>query len=288
MFASGETAGAVTELVFPASTLLAFYQVQDGTTQEYLQGGGDDPNVWSLFTVANSDNFDHFQRTDFENGVVQYNVEDQTSGGDQDFNDMVFTISAAPFEPGDETKFFVVDSHLDDTFRYDPDGTPIDSTDLAHHNNHPRGATSNVEGDRMWVADNSKRVFVYDADGDVLGQWRAKDARHPTGIATDGEDLWIVSKAKRRVYFYEDGTEWLSGNRAADSSFRLHRFNRHPSGIATDGENYMGQRLAPRPGVSSTTRKMETTKDGGLSIATIEIRLESRTILRALPPICGS
>ncbi len=267
IFSSGETIGERSELVFSAGTLLAFYLVQDGSTEDYLanrdgsdedgyghhdeddhdddeEEDGDDKDdrektafdVWTLFASSNSDGLDHFQCAALDDGLIQFSVEDQTGGGDQDFNDMVFTVSAAPAGPDPHAKFYVVDDQDKETYLYDANGASIGSRELAWHNNQPQGATSNVTGDTLWVVDNSKHVFVYDAEGDQRGHWQADEARNPEGIATDGEDIWIVSKSSRRVYRYEDATGWLSGSHDSSDDFRLNFRNKYPTGLATDGQ----------------------------------------------------
>ena len=245
IFESGDTVGEVRELLFPAGTLLALYMVQDGSSDQLISGpqnhhffhhpAPQPPNVWTIFANANSDGFDHFQCEATEADGVLFRVEDQTNGGDQDFNDMVFTITSSPFEPGN-TKFFVVDDKREETFHYDVRGELVQSTSLASENDRPRGATSNVFGDTLWVIDNSRRIHVYDALGGSQGSWRASEAWYPEGIATDGEDIWVVSKWSRRVYHYEEGAALRAGSHDSSDAFRLHYRNRYASGIATDGQ----------------------------------------------------
>ena len=241
VFRRGKTVGAVTEIVLPAGTLLTPYLVQNSTTQMFIRCNQYAatyryPQAWFCFPVANSDGYPHFQRTDYPDGTVEFAVEDLMAGGDEDFNDMVFTITAAPEQQVGPVKFFVVDRAADATFRYDAEGLAGDRTELAGQNNFPRGATSNVSGDTLWVIDANKRVFVYNADGSLRGSWRAKGVASPEGIATDGTDIWIVDRAHDQVFRFDGAASHTSGDHYPDSKFGLYWRNFSPTGITTDGE----------------------------------------------------
>ncbi len=136
-------------------------------------------------------------------------------------------------------KFYVVDSSAGTSFRYQDNGNPVDGAGLAAGNSNPRGATSNAAGDRLWVIEGgaSGNVFVYNRDGSLRGSWQAQGLAQPEGLATDGDDLWIVDAApqQRRVLFYSGGATRTSGTQAETSSFALVAENASPTGITTDG-----------------------------------------------------
>src|SRR5262249_25496009 len=54
------------------------------------------------------------------------------------------SVSFSVHVQGSSVKFFVVDNAAHETFRYDPDGRPIDQTDLDDRNSRPRGIASNA------------------------------------------------------------------------------------------------------------------------------------------------
>ncbi|MEE8451130.1 MAG: pre-peptidase C-terminal domain-containing protein, partial [Thermoguttaceae bacterium] len=137
--------------------------------------------------------------------------------------------------PGSGAKFFVVDTEADGTYQYDPDGELLTDTELADANESPRGITSNLAGTRQWVIDRNGSVYVYDAQGDEQGAWRAGGLRRPTGIATDEQDIWIVDARRDRVYQYDGAAALTSGQIGPDSSFRLSKGNGSPTGITSDG-----------------------------------------------------
>ena len=137
------------------------------------------------------------------------------------------------------TKFFVVDDHTEETFRYGPDGTPVGSFDLAYANDEPRGATTSIEASPLWVIDDNEHVYVYDTTGTtLLGSWEAEGLDDPEGITTDGTDIWIVDQDDDRVYHYADAALRLSGEQDYDSYFDLASANSKPTGITTDGTTF--------------------------------------------------
>ena len=107
-----------------------------------------------------------------------------------------------PFDvlnPG--TKFYVVDTAGDSTYEYNAQGELVDDYSLHMGNTMPRGAASDPTGSTLWVLDNDDFVYVYDADGNSLGQWKALGLDRPEGIATDGQNVWIVDRGSDRTYF---------------------------------------------------------------------------------------
>ncbi|MGD9127827.1 MAG: PKD domain-containing protein, partial [Planctomycetia bacterium] len=138
-----------------------------------------------------------------------------------------FTLSMGP-------KFLVVDQCAQSVFSYDENVNLLDQDPLLC--GLPRGIASSPTGDRAWVVDLTGRVDVYDSDGNLEGTWWAPCSLLADGIATDGNDIWIVSGLLNRVYHYEDGANFLNGLHCADSSFSLVCCNMNPTGMTTDGE----------------------------------------------------
>ena len=134
-----------------------------------------------------------------------------------------------------ETKFFVPDSSADSTFGYAADGSLVGNNSLSGGNSDPRGATADSTGSTVWIADNDKHVYVYDAAGNLQGSWQSSDVSRPEGIATDDNDIWLVDGRRDTVYRYAGGAAFTAGSHAADSSFALNGSNKNPKGITTDG-----------------------------------------------------
>jgi hypothetical protein len=92
----------------------------------------------------------------------------------------------------------------------------------------------------VWVVDANRTVFVYDAAGGLLGSWTAggiKGAPQVEGIATDGNDIWLVDAKGDKVYKYTGAASRLSGSQNAADSFGLNSGNKAPKDIVTDGVN---------------------------------------------------
>ena len=144
------------------------------------------------------------------------------------------------------TKFYVVNhgttTSTDQTFRYQATGQAIGSaTGLGGGNSAPRGAASNAAGDKVWVVDANKRVYVYDSNGSPLGNWTAgslSSTAQVEGIATNGTDVWVVDTQADRVYFYSGAAALTTGSPSATSSFSLNTGNKNSKDIVTDG-NYL-------------------------------------------------
>ena len=136
-----------------------------------------------------------------------------------------------------ETKFFVPDSSADSTFEYAADGSLAESYSLDGGNSDARGATADSAGSTVWVVDNDKHIYVYDAAGNLQGDWQSSDVSRPQGIATDDNDIWLVDSRHDKVYRYSGGAAFTSGSHAADSSFSLNSSNKNSTGITTDGNH---------------------------------------------------
>ncbi|WP_137668809.1 Calx-beta domain-containing protein, partial [Sphaerospermopsis reniformis] len=97
LFNSGHAAGNWRELTFTGGSILAFYLIQNGTSENWL--ANNPSNTVSQQSLAffsllgsNPDGFDHSRSTHLGKGIWRLNWEDLTGGGDQDFNDVVFNI----------------------------------------------------------------------------------------------------------------------------------------------------------------------------------------------------
>ncbi len=127
------------------------------------------------------------------------------------------------------TKFFVVDDGTTDrTFEYTATGGAIKNSALNSGNTAPRGAAMTSAGDKLWVVDSNRKVYVYSNSGVLQTSWTAGTiATNATveGIATDGTNIWIVDSRSDRIYYYlgaanttETGTtipasgNWLLGS----------------------------------------------------------------------------
>lgn len=135
----------------------------------------------------------------------------------------------------DLARFFVVDNGVDDVFGYATGGTPLSRRDLMAGATEPRGIATPVDASRFWILNANKRVYVMDAGGRPLGYWLAPQLRTPTGIATDGTNIWIVDKGTDRVYRFDNAARVTTGSLYASASFRLAKANGTPEGLATDG-----------------------------------------------------
>ncbi len=107
LFARGETVGKGVDLSLQAGDYWVFYLIQDSTRADWLAENPDnrlDGETIAFFSVtaANPDQFNHVQRTELGDGMVQLAWEDLTGGGDQDFNDVIFNVSNADWTvPGE-------------------------------------------------------------------------------------------------------------------------------------------------------------------------------------------
>ena len=111
-------------------------------------------------------------------------------------------------------------------------------TTLNSGNTAPRGAASTIAGDRTWVVDANRKVYVYNTSGGLLGSWTAgtlSSTATVEGIATNGTDVWIVDAKSDKVYKYAGAATRLSGSQNATSSFSLNSGNTSPKDIVTDG-----------------------------------------------------
>lgn len=140
------------------------------------------------------------------------------------------------------SKFYVVnDATQNQTYEYDANGAAVENYLLNSGNAAPRGAAMTAAGDKVWVVDANRNVYVYNTSGGLLGSWAAGTmASNATvqGIATDGTNIWIVDARADRVFYYANAASRLSGSQTA-SSFALGSGNTSPSDIVfgSDGTN---------------------------------------------------
>ncbi len=144
------------------------------------------------------------------------------------------------------TKFYVVDdASANRTYEYRADGNFVENYALDGGNKAPRGAASTAAGDKVWVVDANKKVYVYDDSGKLLGSWSAGSLANNAsieGIATDGTDVWLVDARQDRVYQYEGAAVLLANPPGRTSvpagfSFALRSMNTNPKDVVTDGTN---------------------------------------------------
>ena len=142
----------------------------------------------------------------------------------------------------DATKFYVVNdaSSGDRTYEYADGSNGIENYTLNSGNTAPRGAASNAAGDKVWVVDANKKVYVYNPAGGLLGPgpWTAgslQSTAQVEGIATNGTDIWLVDNKTDKVFKYTGAASPLSGSQNAASSFNLASGNNSPKDIVTDG-----------------------------------------------------
>jgi hypothetical protein len=137
-----------------------------------------------------------------------------------------------------EVKFYVVnDATTNLSYKYGADGSARGNTALGAANTAPRGVASTILGDKTWVIDANRNVYVYSTStGALLGSWAAGSLAGnatPEGIATNGADVWIVDSRSDKVFRYTGAASRLSGSQTAASSFSLASGN--PKDIVTDG-----------------------------------------------------
>jgi hypothetical protein len=139
----------------------------------------------------------------------------------------------------DSTKFYVVnDATENQTFEYAPVGTLVESYNLNSGNSAPRGAASTPAGNKVWVVDANRKVYVYSSSGALLGSWTPgtlPNNAEVQGIATSGTDIWIVDAKSNKVYRYAGAATRLSGSQNAASSFNLNGGNKDATDIVEGG-----------------------------------------------------
>lgn len=163
----------------------------------------------------------------------------------------------------DTTKFYVAnDGTTDRTYRYGVPGNALADTTLDSGDTAPRGMATTAAGDKVWVVDANKTVYVYSAAGALLGSWTAGGLPVKSqieGLATNGTDVWLVDAKADRVYLYAGAAARLSGSQSAAGGFALNAADSNAKGIVTDGTS-----LWVVDDGSSTDRVFKYTLTGGL------------------------
>jgi subtilisin family serine protease len=197
-----------------------------------------DWNVDQTITVTGVDD------TIFDGNIAYMVVLGAASSTDSTYNgvnpaDIGLTNTDDELPP--PTKFYVVnDASTNTTFEYDAGGSSIENYPLISSNTTPKGVATNVAGDRIWVVDNNRTVFVYNNSGGLIGSWVAGSMPNNAiveGITTDGTNIWIVDNRGDRVYYYANAASRTSGTQNASSNFLLSSQNVSPRDLVTDGTN---------------------------------------------------
>lgn len=144
-------------------------------------------------------------------------------------------------KPLGDTKFYVVnDATTNRNYEYDASGGPVQDYTLNSGNTTPRGAASTIAGDKVWIVDANKNVYVYNTSGGLLGSWSAGSLpsnANVQGITTNGTDVWLVDSQGDKVYKYTGAATRLSGSQNAASSFNLNTSNKDATDLVTDGSS---------------------------------------------------
>ena len=157
------------------------------------------------------------------------------------------------------SKFFVVDSGVDDVFGYATGGAGTGVAALVSGNSDSRGITGDAAGTTLWVLDRDKSVYVYGADGTTKGSWVAGGlGKEPEGIALDGQNIWIVDRSAAKVFWYQNAASNLSGTDNAEKSFALAAAIDKAKGITTDGTSLW----IVEDDTANTVYRYTITKDG--------------------------
>jgi hypothetical protein len=98
LFAKGQQTGAWKELKFQGGQKLAFYLIQNSSTEEWLTQNPDNragkgPVAFFSIDGVNPDQFDHVHSQSFGEDILHLAWEDLWGGGDQDFNDVHLVVS---------------------------------------------------------------------------------------------------------------------------------------------------------------------------------------------------
>jgi hypothetical protein len=177
--------------------------------------------------------------------VYQYTAAASRTSGSQPAA-ASFALAATNTNPQDiadpPAQFDVVDDPSPDcTFGYGASGSPAGNSTLGTGDTSPRGAAAKADGTLVWVVDASKKVYVYNPAGGLLGSWAATGlsaSAQVEGLASNGTDIWLLDNKLDRVYDYPGAASRLSGSQSAASSFSLASGNSNGKGIVTDGTSF--------------------------------------------------
>jgi hypothetical protein len=212
---------------------------QTGDYQQVWQIGG--PGTEDYARVHDVRGTQIFVSSAFTGATTFPSGQTLTSNGGYDGYLLVIdeTDALPPAPPS--TKFYVADDgNTNKTFEYAATGSAIENYNLNSGNTTPRGAASTAAGDKIWVADANKKVYVYNTSGGLLGSWTAgslPNNANVQGITTNGTDVWIVDAQGDKVYRYTNAASRLSGSQNAASSFNLNNGNKDATDLVTDGSS---------------------------------------------------
>jgi hypothetical protein len=242
----GEVAQFVVQLSTPFPTTVSVdYSTANGTAvsgNDYFSSAGTlsfAPGEWAKTIVVPIKN-------DLVGEPTETFLVNLTNAAEASISDGVGIGTIVDDDPG-PTKFFVVDDGSPDrTYEYGAQGKAHTNYTIATGNTAPRGAASTAAGNKVWVVDANKKVYVYDAQGRLLGSWTAGSlggSAQLEGIATNGIDIWLVDNKADKVFRYANAANRLSGTQNATSSFTLYNkgpfspdySNKNPKDIVTDG-----------------------------------------------------
>lgn len=216
---------------FQLSSLLAA-NGGDGSLGYVLNGFAPSTTSSSSAFVAGIGDINHDGFADVRIGSVNADSNGLTDNG------QVYVVYGK-VSPSLVAKFYVVnDAAQDKSFEYSAGGGSVETYGLNSGNTAPRGAASTIAGDKTWVVDANRKVYVYNTSGGLLGSWTAGTL--PTnatveGITVNGADIWIVDAQTDKVYRYTGAATRLSGSQNAASSFSLNGSNTSPKDLVTDG-----------------------------------------------------
>ena len=103
IFTSGQNVGADQQLIVKGEDYLGFYLIQNNTLESWFEGNSQNtlchiPLAFFSTEGTNPDgDYDHVRSREVENGAWEFRWEDLTYGGDQDFDDVVFTVGAKSY-----------------------------------------------------------------------------------------------------------------------------------------------------------------------------------------------
>ena len=124
------------------------------------------------------------------------------------------------------TRFYVVnDASPDKTYEYLPNGGLNESYRLNSGNTAPRGVATTAAGNKVWVVDANRKVYVYNPAGGLLGSWTAGSLPsnatvEDIAVGCEGNCIWIVDARSDKAYHYSGAASLLSGSFSAGHSFR--------------------------------------------------------------------
>jgi hypothetical protein len=171
-------------------------------------------------------------------GDVVYTVVLTPSSSDPAYSATNLT-TATVSNIDNDTKFYVVnDASQNQSYEYNGTGGSVETPSLNSGNTAPRGVATTIAGDKTWVVDANRKVYVYNNSGGLLGSWSAGSlASNATveDITVWGTDVWIVDARSDKVFRYNGAATRLSGSQNATSSFNLNSANTNPKGLVTDG-----------------------------------------------------